>query len=77
MSKVRNSREVQTMPIIYVIKETYMPNQDIHFLDKDAFIQFMKSDMENTVNLDCYYIDTDKQTLSLERLHTETIKLIL
>ena len=65
------------MPIIYVIKETYMPNQDIHFLDKDAFIQFMKSDMENIVNLDCYYIDTDKQTLSLERLHTETIKLIL
>ena len=77
MLEICNSREVQTMSIIYVIKETYMPNQDIHFLDKETFIQFIKNDLKNIVNLDCYYIDDEKPTLSMERLDVDTIRLIL
>ena len=77
MLEICNSREVQTMSIIYVIKETYMPNRDIHFLDKEAFIQFIKNDLKNIVNLDCYYIDDEKPTLSMERLDVDTIRLIL
>ena len=77
MLEICNSREVQTMSIIYVIRETYLPNHTIHFLDKETFIQFIKNDLKNIVNLDCYYIDDEKPTLSMERLDVDTIRLIL
>lgn len=79
MLDIRYKREVQTMPIIYVIKDRYKEKDNVIFVNKEKFksILIETNDDDDLGNLDCYYINTNESTLSMERLDMDTIKLIL